>query len=92
MSRSWITEITNRARALTDRVIDRISHSVEVAKDNIAIRFTGECRHRTHAEMLAARSYCPDCRRRYASWAVGIGLDVDPQSRDWARRERSEWE
>lgn len=85
MSPNWIARMTNRASALIDRVISRLAHRVDVAKDAIAVRFTGECRHRTHQEMLAARSYCPDCRRRYAGWAAGIGLDIDPLTRDWAR-------
>lgn len=82
--REWLAQLAKR-----------ITHRVDVAKDTTALTFIGRCRHATHQEMLAARSHCPDCRRRYVRWAVNVGLEFDPE-RDgafsqWARRGRSEW-
>jgi hypothetical protein len=80
--------------SLLEKWLARFTNRIEAAKDRVAVAITGRCRHRTHQEMLAARSYCPDCRRRYADWAGGIGLDIDPLARDWARHgseRREDW-
>ena len=71
--------------SLLNAWLARITTRIDDVRDRVAVATTGRCRHRTHQEMLAARSYCPDCRRRYVAWAEGIGLGVDPSGRD------SEW-
>lgn len=90
MWRKWLTY----AAVVVTRIVSRVAHRMELAKDHVAIKVTGGCGHRTHAEMIAARSYCPDCRRRYVNWAIGAGLEIDSLSGSWARRGqdgRSEW-
>jgi hypothetical protein len=62
--------------------------------DHAAVTLTGHCRHKTHGEMLAARSHCPDCRRRYVRWAISAGLDFNPERdgsfSEWARHGRND--